>query len=214
VETRLLAKVGPAPEDWAAMAYVWDESGAEASATPDGKEDALGTPHDVPAASACMGCHGGTASRVLGFSAIQLASSEGELDLDAAIARGMLSQPPANPVVLPGDAKAQAALGWLHANCSHCHNQRRPPTSGARCYDPQRDFDFTLRLTDLGSVESTAAYRTAVGDVIEAGDPDGSEVVRRAGRRDPSWPSMPPLGTEIVDEAGVEALRAWISALH
>lgn len=213
VETRLLAKVGAAPEDWAAMAYVWNSDETEATATPSGAENALGTSHDVPEAAACMGCHGGTASRVLGFSAIQLAGSPGELDLNKAIADGILSDPPSSSIVVPGDSTAQAALGMLHANCSHCHNQRRPPRGDGRCYDPEHDFDFTLRVSDLGSVKSTATYRTAVGSVIRAGAPSLSEVVRRAERRDPSWPSMPPLGTEIVDKAGVTALRAWIEDL-
>jgi hypothetical protein len=217
VETRLLAKVGAAPEDWAAIAYVWSADGRDALATPGGAEDVLGTPHDVPEAGACMGCHGGTESRVLGFSAVDLAESPGELNLDAAVARGMLSNPPSNPVVLPGEGASRAALGWLHANCSHCHNQRRPARGNGRgterCYDPERAFDFTLRVSDRGSVEATATYRTAVGSVIIAGDPERSQVVKRAARRDPSWPSMPPLGTEIVDEAGLASLRAWISEL-
>lgn len=213
VETRVLAKVGSAPEDWAALAYVWNADGADALATPGGAADARGTPHDVPAAAECMGCHGGTEGRVLGFSAIQLASSPGELDLDEVVARGMLSDPPRRPVAVPGDAATRAALGWLHANCSHCHNERRPENDGARCYDPLRSFDFTLRVGDLASVEATATYRTAVGTVIRPGDPERSDVVARARRRDPDWPSMPPLGTEVVDEAGLAALRAWIRRL-
>ncbi|WP_437971230.1 hypothetical protein WMF04_18885 [Sorangium sp. So ce260] len=213
VETRLLAKVGSAPEDWAAVAYVWNADGTDALATPGGAEDARGTPHDVPAAADCMGCHGGTESRVLGFSAIQLAASPGDVDLDEIAARGMLSNPPRRPVQLPGDAVARAALGWLHANCSHCHNRDRPASDGARCYDPERRFDFTLRVDEIASVETTATYRTAVGTVIDPGDPGDSDVVERARRRDPDWPSMPPLGTEIVDEAGLAALRAWIRGL-
>ncbi|WP_437895637.1 hypothetical protein [Sorangium sp. So ce124] len=213
VETRLLAKVGPAPEDWASVAYVWNADGTDALATPGGAADARGTPHDVPAAAECMGCHGGTRSRVLGFSAIQLATSRGEVDLDEVIARGMLSDPPRQPIQLPGDAVTRDALGWLHANCSHCHNRSRPKSDGARCYDPERRFDFTLRVGELASVESTATYRTAVDQVIDPGDPDGSDVVERARRRDPDWPSMPPLGTEIVDEAGLDVLRAWIRNL-
>jgi len=213
VETRMLSKVGDAPEDWAALAYVWNAEGTDAVATPGGAPDARGTQHDVPAASACMACHGGTESRVLGFSAIQLATTSGDINLSGVIARGMLSDPPVDSIVLPGSSAARAALGYLHANCSHCHNQRRPPRGGSRCYDPDRDFDFMLRVDELGSVEDTATYRTAVGDVISSGHPDRSEVIRRVEKRDPSWPSMPPLGTEIVDEAGLATLRAWIEEL-
>jgi len=213
VETRVLTKVGPDDGDWAAMAYVWNANGTDAVATPAGVDDALGTPHDVPASSACMGCHGGTKSRVLGFSAIQLATSTGPVNLDDIISRGMLSNPPAKNIVLPGDDKARAALGWLHANCSHCHNQRRPLRTGARCYDPEHDFDFTLRVGDLASVKNTATFRTAIDDVINPGDSAGSQVVRRISRRDPDWPSMPPLGTEVVDDHGVAVMRAWIDSL-
>ncbi|WP_437324524.1 hypothetical protein [Sorangium sp. So ce381] len=115
-----------------------------------------------------------------------------------------------------GAAAASSAgprRSWLHANCSHCHNRSRPKSDGARCYDPERRFDFTLRVGELASVESTATYRTAIGPVIDPGDPDGSDVVERARRRDPDWPSMPPLGTEIVDEAGLDVLRTWIRNL-
>ena len=31
---------------------------------------------------------------------------------------------------VPGDPSTVAALGYLHANCSHCHNRDRPPRVG------------------------------------------------------------------------------------
>src|SRR5690606_28614221 len=121
VETRLLEKVGPAPEAWLAMAYVRRPDGSDAIATPEGAVDALGTPHDVPARRQCMGCHGGTPSRVLGFSAIQLAHEErreGEWSLDELVRAGKLRG--AKPVAeVPGDARTQRVLGYLHANCGH-----------------------------------------------------------------------------------------------
>lgn len=213
VETRVLAKIGPDADDWAAMAYVWNAEGTEALSTPAGLQNALGTTHDVPAAANCMGCHGGTKSRILGFSAIQLATSKGPLNLDEVANRQMLSEPPTKSIVLPGNDTDRAALGYLHGNCSHCHNQRRPERVGARCYDPEHSFDFTLRVGDLSSVQRTATFRTAVDNVISPGDPEESEVFQRISRRDPDWPSMPPLGTEIVDKSGVSTIRAWIHSL-
>lgn len=216
VETRLLQKVGPNPADWAPMAYVWDDAGKEAVAARDGVKNARETEHDVPAASQCMGCHGGRESRVLGFSAIQLShtSPPGELNLRELVRRDVLTQAPAEDFVVPGDDRAQAALGYLHANCSHCHNQNRPLSDGARCFDPQKRFDFSLRVQDLGRVEDTGVYRTAVGTgEVKRGKPDDSEMIRRVSERDPDMPTMPPLATEIVDDHGVAVLRDWISHL-
>lgn len=50
IETRLLQKIGPAPDAWLAVSYVWNGAGTDARAAPAGVVDAHGTPHDVPAA--------------------------------------------------------------------------------------------------------------------------------------------------------------------
>jgi hypothetical protein len=217
VETRLLHKVGPAPSDWVALAYVWDADNADATATPDGLEDARGTPHDVPSARNCMGCHGGTQSHVLGFGAIQLAhdAPDGEMSLERLARDDRLegARPSMRTVRVPGDALTQQALGYLHANCSHCHNQHRPPSSGPRCFDPRKDFDFSLRVEQLASLESTPVYRTAVGEVIVPGDPEGSAVFQRIQSHLFFRPRMPALGTEEIDPRAVEVLRAWIKEI-
>lgn len=217
VETRYLEKTGDAADAWTTIAYVHDASG-DAAATPDGAIDARGTHHDVPSATTCKGCHGGRESFVLGFSAIQLPwrAAEGEVGLEDLVARGLLSdpaEPPSDAPTIPGDAATVAALGYLHANCSHCHNQARPARTGPRCFDPESEIDFFLRVGELDRPASTATYRTAVGVVIRPGDVDASEVIVRATSRDPWW-GMPALGTERVDEAGVDVLRRWIRDLR
>lgn len=217
VETRLLHKVGPAPSDWVALAYVWGADNADAAATPDGLEDARGTPHDVPSARNCTGCHGGTQSHVLGFGAIQLAhdAPENELSLERLAREGWLEGAPQPMPTLrvPGDALTQQALGYLHANCSHCHNQHRPPSSGPRCFDPRKDFDFSLRVDQLASPESTPVYRTAVGEVIVPGDPEGSALFQRIQSHIFFRPRMPALGTEEINPAAVQLLGAWIAQI-
>jgi hypothetical protein len=213
VETRMLYKHGPHRDAWTPMAYAWADDG-DAHARPDGVANARGTGHDVPSAAACTGCHGGTPSGVLGFSAIQLprGGAAGELDLAQLEAAGQVTRPvPSNE--LPGDAATQAALGYLHANCSHCHNQIRPAHTGPRCFDPERSFSFLLRTGELSSVKATSTYRTAVGSVIATGDPDGSEIVDRMGSRNPRF-GMPALGSKVVDHAGVKLLRTWIAELR
>lgn len=212
VETRLLYKHGVASTAWTPVAYVWGDDG-DAWASPGGRANARGTKHDVPSAAQCMGCHRGTKSGVLGFSAVQLpeAGEGGAIGLAELRASGRLTAP-VPPVEVPGTPETRAALGYLHANCSHCHNQSRPARVGPRCFDPERDIDFMLRVGELATPEDTATYRTAVGNVIAPGKPGDSDVMVRIRSRDPWW-GMPALGTEVVDTAGVQILETWIRSL-
>lgn len=195
VETRYLEKTD---DGWRGAAYVWD--GDDATLAPEGRTNARGTAHDVPSAGQCQGCHAG---RALGVSAIQLA---GDPVLEHLVAR------PVRPLVVPGDATEQAALGYLHANCAHCH--QRETTPGPRCFDPQAGFDLALRTTELARVEDTAAYRTARGTVVVPGDPDGSALFRRASGGGLLEPRMPALGAKTADAANVALLRRWIGAMR
>src|SRR5262249_10288622 len=106
----------------------------------------------------------------------------------------------------------QAALGWLHGNCGHCHNADRPASDGARCYDPRNDLDFRLRVGSLGSVHDTPTWNTAVGTALKPGDPDHSEAIRLASTRK-GWIWMPPIGSEKVDDADLATLREWVDQL-
>lgn len=216
VETRLLWKTGDGEADWVGAAYVWN--GNDAVLTGDGVVDALGTEHDVPAADRCFGCHGGRKSRVLGFSAVQLGNSPGPLTLTDAVSAGLLSQPPAGSLELPGSAADQRVLGLLHANCAHCHNARRPAAMGPRCFDPQNDIDLALSTSALGDFTQTGLARTVIGKSVKPGDAAGSKLFKLYTHRGAPnlWgPSqMPPLATEKVDEAGAELLGRWIDGLR
>src|SRR5262249_29697933 len=117
VETRLIEKLGPG-DDWLALPYLWRSDQSDADAAPLGANNAGGTPHDVPASNLCGACHGGRRSFVLGFSAIQLSA-------------------PVQSFEVPGNDTERAALGYLHANCSNCHNQNLRARSGAICYRPE-----------------------------------------------------------------------------
>lgn len=214
IETRLLEKRGPSDADWSALAYVWDADLEDARAAPLGEIDAHQSDHNVPAAGECSACHGGRRSFILGFSAVQLAgvAADGELDLTRVAERGWLSDPPASAPVVPGNAVEASALGYLHANCSHCHNQTRPERAGPRCFAPKDDYDFTLALGQLDSVESTATYQTVVGHAVKRGDPDASKLYQLVSSRG-MFRQMPPLATEKVDTSAVNNIRAWIEGL-
>jgi hypothetical protein len=218
LETRLLQKIGPGAADWAAAAYVWRADQSDAELAPYGAVDALGTAHDVPASGECFACHDGRPSRILGFSAVQLAprSYEAPERLGDAAAEALLSEP-IPTLDIPGAPAERTALGYLHANCSHCHNQSEAARSDSKCFNPNQslsfELDFTLHPQDLSSVGATAAYRTALGEVVEPGDPNASKVVELMSRRGGGLGQMPPLGTERVDERSLSLMRDWIRSL-
>lgn len=216
VETRVIARTGPGTWDYWMGAFIWLPDGSDALFAPDGQEDARGTDHDVPDVDACVACHGGEPGRILGISYVQMALST----RDALLARDAFAPAPPDDAdhELPGETPEELierkALGYLHANCGHCHNElgtARP------------DTDMVLRLhADESSTSADALYQSTV-DVpalidggtayrIAAGVPEDSVVVQRMQARG-SLAQMPPLGTELVDEQGVEAVSAWIETL-
>jgi hypothetical protein len=218
VETRWLAKIGSADEDWLAAAYLWDDDGRDATLVVDGVVDARGTAHDVPAAAQCMACHGGTASRVLGVSAVQLpwSTSDDDLSLTGLRDAGRLTSAPEAPIELPGDEPTRRGLGYLHANCAHCHNQHRPlqRPGDPRCFDPRREIDLSLRTDQLARIEDTPVFRSCVDGALVPGDAEGSALFRRArGDLEAFQARMPPLANDVPDPSVLPVLRAFIDAL-
>ena len=206
IETRMIMRTGEADTDYFMGAFAWNDDESDALFVRDGQDNARDTPHDIPQARQCLTCHDGEAGRILGFSAVQ----QPDVDLE------LLSVPPDAPFEPPGDATTQAALGYLHANCGHCHNLHG--TSW-----PDTDMDLRLNVADI-SVEQTAAYRTTVGVRMQSfntspltlritsGDPAQSGVHYRMSMRGPRI-QMPPLATELVDDSGLALVDAWIESL-
>lgn len=233
VETRLVMRIGAGntSQDWFYVAYVWNAAQDATTAESFGVPDANGTQHDVPSRAQCKTCHDNAQpSRVLGFSALQLdhAGSAGEVTLASLVADSLLTAPPANPTTpgdpyfaLPGNTTLeQPVLGYMHANCGHCHN----PNS--KIYTDNGVL-MQLRLTvgTLGTLQETPTYSTSVGiegttsgidgekTLVEPGMPDASQVVKRFESTNMAL-KMPALGTEIVDDAGKTLLRDWITNLQ
>jgi hypothetical protein len=216
VETRIVERT--TASDWLLLAFQWKPDQSDAVTVPEGVQNASGTPHDIPSATQCKSCHTGAPDRVLGFSAIQLAGTTGPLDLAALAARGALSQAPSTPPIVPGHAVVVAALGYLHANCGHCHN----PASGVFF---TLNLDLRLRSDSLATEQDTPVWNTAVGQPslvagsgglalrIAPGDPDHSALIYRMGLPGGQRSRMPPLATETVDATGLAAVRAWIDSL-
>jgi len=211
LETRLLQRLS---SGWIGVAYLWEKDASDAIAAPYGAIDVLETSHDVPASNECDGCHGGRKSHVLGFSAVQLAHEPelGSLNLDDLVRLELVSVPPASAPRVPGNEIEQAALGYLHANCSHCHNATRPSRRGARCFDPEDDVDLSLRAAEASAVSETNTYRTAMDDYIQPGRPNDSRLIELVSQRS-RFRQMPPLASETVDTSAVTLLRRWIEGL-
>jgi hypothetical protein len=226
LETRLIERYGLGPDDYWMGAFVWAADGGDAVLAPDGQSDINGTPHDAPAQKDCGACHRGDVGRVLGLSAIQMSRDGDPPALRDLATMGWLSDPPADlggfPV--PGDATTAAALGYLHANCGHCHNE-----NGTAWSDTQMVLRLTVADRDAATsgvvasiVGKTLDYWRggAITLRVDPGHPDMSALVARMSARGPKGQTpgqlsdqMPPLATEIVDPDGIAAVSQWISAL-
>jgi hypothetical protein len=231
LETRMLEKTGQAPgiDSWTLISYAWSADQRSVSpADAAGSSNVLGTSHDIPSQAQCRTCHNmpsGDAAN--GFGAIQLNHDDAGLTLRRLLDENWLvnGTPGAAPNVsldsarIPGDATAQAALGYLHGNCGHCHGGPSPRAN--------------MRLWSTVGVSQLSAapiFQTAVCQCLQrwtgrqnaAGDPYAlrvapghaviSGVVGRMSART-AGEQMPPLGTEMVDPSGLAAVRAWIDSL-
>jgi hypothetical protein len=219
IETRILEKRRD-PDDggWFQMAYAWNDEETEATAVPKGVKDAKGTGYEIPSQAQCGNCHYKGEKPLIGISAMQLSTDDSGGESESMIAlrqANALTQPPARTFQPPGDGTVRAALGYLHGNCSHCHDSRSAAA-------PEVKIFMELKVDDA-TPEGTSAYRALVGQPIHhfpdvgqeglvvPGKPDKSLVYYRMSRRDEA--QMPPLMTRKVDDAGLVTISAWISAL-
>ena len=157
---------------------------------------------------------------MLGFSAYQLdyAAPSGFMDMDDAIAAGLLTVAPpgsSSPhLPLPGTATDQAALGYVHVNCGHCHNSDSQVTSHPM---------FRIESSHVDTMPHTRLYESTVNVtaitpldgatiIVKPHDPDNSVIIKRTTTTDLAK-RMPALGAETVDPTGQQVLRAWINSL-
>jgi hypothetical protein len=208
VETRYLEKVDA--QRWEAVAYVWRADGSEADAAPLGMADALGTTHDVPDVAACVQCHQGS-DGLLGISAMGI----DDRLFATLVQTGALSAQTERGVI-PGDQTTREALGYLHVNCGSCHSARHPLARfrAMRARVPvglERPELAPAVRTLLGARMTHEIDGTRVG--LVPGDASGSQLWRRMQHRGDPY-SMPPLGSEVVDEGGATLIRKWIEEMR
>jgi hypothetical protein len=146
----------------------------------------------VPGRSGCQACHGSSPAFILGFREVQLNHGAQLAELDA---RGVFTAAlPADPdAVEAADPETEWVLGYVTANCVHCHN-------GSAEFDLSHDV----------FLEATVGQQGASGQMrITPGDPEASRLFVRFRNRE-----MPPLGVQVRDDDSVERMRAWILGLE
>lgn len=212
VETRIVRTTEGAPEF---AAYRWDgddavlldgERGVDVEVPLDGET----TAHEIPSTRSCEQCHESSPTPVLGFAPLQLAG-EGEdaaEQVDQLVAAGAISEAPRLDASLDRfEGDEFAVLSYFVGNCVHCHND-----SGgiASSFDLSPDVAFDAVID-----QPTASSASAVGIRVVPGDAAASILFQAVSgeTEDPEVKSMPPVGVQRRDQAGIELLRDWINGL-
>jgi hypothetical protein len=236
VETRLMERQPDG--SWLYATYAWTEDESEAHLVSEkGKPGAAdlggGRSHFIPSVIDCKACHQGHPSEVLGFGALQLSPDRdpnavhGEpmpapgVDLNylakskllKRFPRALLEKPPRISASTPIE---RAALGYLHGNCGHCHND----------VGSLKNLEFALRhvMSDPPAAPERA-IATAWGKKIrkeapgqtpdavlrvEPRHPERSLLMQRLSSRYAAL-QMPPVGTVILDEEAIALVSRWIA---
>lgn len=224
--------------------YAWNAAGTEAHRAPEhgvarSYEIARGKWHTIPSTADCGNCHESGPTRILGFSALQLSDDRDPLaphaeplpatsvTLRTLLAESRLRTRSAamaavSPRITARDSVERAALGYLSSNCGSCHNAVGPLARLGFSLRPDVTYGSSRGHCQLGRAIATAIGHSGrfllPGDttgarLIEPGQPAASAVMHRMRSRRPAT-QMPPLGTVLVDSAGVELVRRWIAGLR
>jgi len=223
VETRHLMRHPDG--EWAGYTYEWNAEETQALRVRGGKSVMIaGQEWVYPSQIECRDCHTGAADIALGPETAQLngplvypqtgRSANQMQTLDAAM---MLSSPLPPIDTLPALADPadtsvpleERARAYLYTNCAQCH-QPGGPTSVVL------DFRYTTALQDTYACNGIP-LRGNVGldfdaRIIFPGDAAKSVLIARMARRDSA--AMPPLGSTVVDAAGLALMTEWIDGLE
>jgi uncharacterized repeat protein (TIGR03806 family) len=220
VETRLFMRH---PDGvWAGYTYEWNAAGSDAVRVVGGKTVTVaGQPWTFPSEAQCLQCHTSAAGASLGLEIPQLNSplayptGRTVNQLTTLNAVGLLSPALTQDVAtLPhlvdpygtAGTLAERARAYLHTNCAQCH---RP--GGGTPDDMDLRASTPLPQTKLCAAPAAGDLGIAGAQRLVPGSAATSLVVARMNRRGPD--QMPPIGSNVVDAAGVALLTQWIASL-
>lgn len=236
IETRYMERQPDG--SWLYATYAWNADETEAELAPDkGKPGACelgeGRWHSLPSIHDCKACHQGQPTEVLGFSALQLSPDRDPnavhaepvpapgVDLNYLVRKKLLKRLPralleTPPRIAAATPTERAALGYLHGNCGHCHNDDGSLQNlefalrhrlGAAPLAPERAIATAVerRIKARASGQSQDAILR-----IEPGHPERSVVLQRMNSRYAAL-QMPPLGTVILDDEAIALVSRWIT---
>lgn len=229
VETRLIERTGDGPSDYRFATYWWPTADAADATLMPYEEQLLNagpTNHDIPNGYACERCHGASAERALGFSALQLNhdTSPDWVNLETLVNEDLLTEPISLDIQIPApDQETQDALGYLHANCGNCHNDNTgvpvenipEPQLLLKVKVDDIDFEDTGFYQTALNVPGTASAHLGVEEFpyrVQGGSPDHSIAYHRMTLRFIE-DQMPPIGTEVTDPDGLALMQSWIETL-
>ena len=222
IETRLMMR--HTDGEWAGYSYEWNAAGTDADRLYGGKIKSIGGQEWIyPGGAECMRCHTQAAGLALGPEHGQLnkdftypSTGRTANQLATADAVDLLADP------LPGDSTslvrfpdptdvsvplAARARSYLHSNCAGCHRPGGPTPSNM-------DLRYATAFADTNTcnvMPNSGMLGMPGARIVTPGEADRSILVHRANRRDVH--GMPPLGSSIVDTAGVQLLSDWVDSL-
>lgn len=218
IETRLMMKYREG--QWTGASYIWDGDANDARLVADG--DLLtatygGVDWSYPNRPTCLDCHNG--DHALGMEVAQLdlvrTFSEtgrvaGQLESfrRVGILEGDIPPVPRLPRNEDEGTLAERARAYLHVNCAVCHTRNGPTP-----VDMDLRFGTAMgemRLCDVLPKEGDLGLPDARR--LTPGSPGLSLLARRMRLAGPG--RMPPVGPQLVDEAGAELVEDWISSLR
>jgi putative heme-binding domain-containing protein len=236
LETQLLHFDGI---NWHGYTYRWNEDQSDAELVPASGADRELTVTDAkapggkrkqtwhyPGRGECMQCHNPWAGNTLAFTPDQLERNHdygGVVDgqLRSLMHVGILlpeksgdaNKEPAAPrprLVNPHDSSADLparARSYLHVNCAHCHQFGAGGTT-----EIELRFDVPLDRTKTLDVRPTqGTFEIHSASVITPGDPYRSVLYYRMSKLGNG--RMPHIGSEVIDERGLQLIHDWIRGL-
>lgn len=224
LETRLLVH---SEEGWRGYTYVWNDEQTDAKLADNAftKTFKVRTGDGVidqrwyfPSRTDCIACHANSVNFVLGANTRQMNRNYGYRNgtanqIDALDQMGVFAGPrPARSEDLEtfptwessNTSSEMLARAYLDVHCAACHGP-----GGILGHRP--NFRFHAKPKEMAAI-GRKPRQGWVGPedstLIEPGDSSRSEVLSRMIIRGDR--QMPPLGTNLVDEAGVDLIRKWI----